>query len=89
MIQIFAALGLAQANDKESIPLIIEVCDSESAGTTAQIAKSLVFFDDPRAQAAADRYIPKDMLKLYREGRAAGDTPFGNRPPQPGQGAKP
>jgi hypothetical protein len=83
MIAIMAANGLAEIQDKESIPLIIEACHKAPAESAALIAKSLVYFDDPQAQAAVDNYIPTDMAKLYREGRAGGERPFGQRPLHP------
>jgi hypothetical protein len=35
----------------------------------AVIAQALIFFDDPQAQSAAEKYIPKDMLKALRDVR--------------------
>jgi PBS lyase HEAT-like repeat len=71
MIEIAAANGLAELQDKESIPLIIEACKRapEAAGV---IAQSLVYFDDAEAQAAVDTYVPKDTAKGLREGKAQG-----------------
>ena len=77
-IVMMAAQGLAQVQDKESIPLIIEACrrfDKGMAGGIAQTA--LVFFDDPRAQAAVDTYVPEDLAKIRRDARAHGMKPFG------------
>jgi hypothetical protein len=81
MIETIAANGLAEIQDKDSIPLIIEACQKAPAESAAVIAKSLVYFDDPQAQSAADTYISKDLAKLYRAGRAEGERPFGERPP--------
>jgi HEAT repeat protein len=75
MTQAYAAEGLALAQDKDSIPLIIEACKRSPTASLA-IAESLVYFDDPRAQNAVDTYIPKDFAKSLREARAKGKTPF-------------
>jgi hypothetical protein len=77
IIQAIAAKGLAQIQDKDSIPLIIDACQRGPAEAAAGMAQSLVFFDDPRAQSAVDMYLPKDLAKAYREGRARGMGPFG------------
>jgi hypothetical protein len=76
MIENQAALGLAEAQDVDSIPLIIMACKRAPAEPAGLIAISLIYFDDAKAQSAADRYVPKDMAKIYREARAAGKTPF-------------
>lgn len=81
LIQSQAALGLATIGDNDSIPLIVEACKKAPADSAAQIAKSLVYFDDPQAQSAVDTYVPKELIKFYREARAAGETPYGERPP--------
>lgn len=75
-IQVAASLGLADLKDKASIPLITEACKRAPAEAAAEIAKSLIYFDDPQAQNAVDQYMPKDTAKIYREARAKGKTPF-------------
>lgn len=77
-IQKAAADGLAAIQDKGSIPLIIEACKRAPAESGAAIARSLVYFDDPEAQAAVDKYLPKDSAKALREDRAQRGlkTPF-------------
>lgn len=79
LIQHAAAQGLAEIRDKDSILLIIAACKKGPADSSALIAESLVFFDDPQAQSAVDTYIPKDIAKLYRESRAAGFSPYGEK----------
>ena len=79
MIEVAAAIGLAETQDKDSIPLIIEACQKAPAEAAAVMAKSLVFFDDPQAQSAVDTFIPKDMAKQDREARAKGEKPFGEK----------
>jgi hypothetical protein len=72
-----AALGLAEIQDKASIPLIIEACKRAPAEAAAVMAESLVYFDDAEAQRAVDTYIPKDAAKVFREARAQGKkTPW-------------
>ena len=69
MIQVGAAKGLAKLQDKESIPMIIGACLRAPVDMAAVIAQALIFFDDPQAQSAAEKYIPNDMLKALREVR--------------------
>ena len=76
MIQIFAAKGLAEIGDKDSIPLIIEACKNAPTDAAAVIAESLVYFDDNSAQSAVDQYIPKDQAKIYRDAKAHGRMPL-------------
>jgi hypothetical protein len=39
--------------------------------------ESLVYFDDPKAQAAVDEYLPKDIAKMHRDAKARGKkTPW-------------
>jgi hypothetical protein len=70
MIEIFAAMGLAEIGDKESIPLIIDASKRAPAEPAAAIAESLVYFDDISAQSAVDQLVPKDRAKLVRDARA-------------------
>jgi HEAT repeat protein len=77
MIAIFAAKGLAQIQDKDSIPLIIAACQRAPTGDASGIANSLIWFDDPRAQTAVDTYMPKEHAKIFRDARAQGMKPFG------------
>jgi len=77
MIEISGAEGLAELQDTESIPLIIEACKRAPAEPAGVIAESLVYFDDPDAQNAVDKYVPKDRAKMLREAKAQGKkTPF-------------
>jgi nucleoid-associated protein YgaU len=70
MIQIMAAKGLAKLQDRDSIPVIIAACQSSSWASPV-IAEVLVYFDDPEAQAAAEKYLPKGMFKTLRDKRHA------------------
>jgi hypothetical protein len=72
MIQTYAAQGLAQLQDKDSIPLVIDACRRAPAEAATAIADSLVYFDNAAAQSAVDTYIPKDRAKILREARAQG-----------------
>lgn len=72
MIEDRAAEGLADLQDKESIPLIIEACKRAPAGAAALVAEYLVYFDDADAQSAVDTYVPKERAKILRESRAQG-----------------
>jgi HEAT repeat protein len=76
-----AAYGLARAQDKDSIPLIIDVCKSARPDLAAAIASNaLVYFDDPRAQSAVDQYLSKEEAKFAREENAGGIGPLGPWP---------
>lgn len=77
MIAVFAAKGLVQIQDKDSIPLIIAACQRASTGFASEIAKSLIWFDDPRAQTAVDTYVAEGTRRLLRDARAQGMGVFG------------
>jgi PBS lyase HEAT-like repeat len=77
MIAVFAAKGLAQIQDKDSIPLIIAACQRAPTGYASEIANSLIWFDDPRAQTAVDTYMPREHAKIFRDARAQGMKPLG------------
>jgi HEAT repeat protein len=78
-----AANGLARAQDKDSVPLIIDVCKNAPPDVAAVIASdALVYFDDPRAQSAADQYLSKEAAKFAREEKAGGIGPLGPWPPK-------
>jgi HEAT repeat protein len=84
VIESGAAKGLAELQDKDSIPLIIEACRTAPADGAALIADSLVYFDDPRAQSAADAYLPKEKAEALREYvKAHGNRPFSSVVPPP------
>ncbi len=78
LIQSTVAKGLAKLQDKDSIPLIVEACKKAPTGMASVIARALVFFDDPRAQSAAEKFIlNKQMLEdLRRRSREKGADPF-------------
>ncbi len=78
LIQSMAARGLAKLQDIESIPLIIEACGKVPKEMVAFIARTLVFFDDPRAQAAAETFIANKQLleELRKHIRENGADPF-------------
>jgi hypothetical protein len=77
LIVIWAAKGLAQAQDKNSIPMIIAAAHRAPIGYSNSIADSLVYFDDANAQDAVNRYVPKDEASKEREARARGRGAFG------------
>lgn len=77
MIAGWAAKGLVQIQDKDSIPLIIAACERVPKGYASEIAKSLIWFDDPRAQTAVDTYMSKEHAKIFRDARTQGMGVFG------------
>lgn len=78
MIELTAAMGLAKIGDEGSVPFMIEACKRAPPDAATAIAMSLVYFDDPKAQEAVDKYLPKEAAKLEREDRARGKKPFGD-----------
>jgi hypothetical protein len=74
MIEIAAAMGLAEIGDKDSIPFIVDAYKNAPADAAAAIAESLVYFDDDAAQGAVDQYIRKDTAKIYRDAKVHGKT---------------
>jgi hypothetical protein len=78
MIEALAAEGLAEPQDVSSVPLIVQACGKASAEQAQIIARSLVYFDDPEAQRAVDKYVSKDAAKIHREARAQGKKPLSN-----------
>lgn len=81
--QNIAASGLARAQDKDSVSLIIDVCKNAPPDVASVIAtNALVYFDDPRAQSAVDQYLSKDAAKFARDQKADGIGPLGPWPPK-------
>jgi HEAT repeat protein len=76
LIAAMAAKGLALIQDTNSIPLIIEACSQAPSDGAKAIADSLIYFNDPQAQTAADRFLPKEHADAMREARARGKGPF-------------
>jgi HEAT repeat protein len=73
----WATKGLAQTQDKESIPLIIVAVQRAPPEYKSLIAESLAYFDDAQAQSAVDTYMPKDKATMARGERARGRGVFG------------
>jgi len=77
LIASVAAKGLAQLQDRESVAAIIKACERAPADAAALIASALVYFDDARAQSAADQFLPAETAKTLRAyAREHGDKPF-------------
>lgn len=76
LIQAYAAKGLAQMQDKESVPLIVGACKRAPAAAASAIAQSLVYFDDGQSTDAVDTYVPKDVANALRDARLAGRKPL-------------
>lgn len=76
-IQAVAAKGLAKLRDTNSVPDIIAACRSAPAQVAELIARALVFFEDARAQSAAETFITNkrvlaELRRLSREKGPAG-----------------
>ncbi len=63
ILQVFSARGLAQLQDKASIPLIVAACEQAPAGVAAAIARWLLDFNDPEAKSGAKVFLPADLVK--------------------------
>src|SRR5262249_53915586 len=57
MIVAQAALGLGRLGDKNAIPSILDAARAAPAEVSALIARGLLFFDDPKVLAEAERLI--------------------------------
>jgi hypothetical protein len=77
LIVTWGAKGLAQIQDKQSIPLIIAAAQRAPIGYNSLIAESLVYFDDEQAQSSVDTYMPKEKATMARGERARGRGVFG------------
>lgn len=75
LIEAAAAKGLAETQDAASIPLIIAACKKAPSDAANLIARSLVYFDDPQAQAAVNHFIPSQLADGLRQARTQGRTP--------------
>jgi hypothetical protein len=75
-IQAAAARGLAEAQDKDSIPLIVDACKRAPADEASAIAEPLAYFDDLQAQTAVQTYLTKDELQTLHDARTRGSTPY-------------
>jgi hypothetical protein len=78
-VQGLAAAGLAQAQDKDSIPLIIDACKRLPAALALLMAQALKYFDDPEAQAAFRLYEPGTDADIEQAIKSRG-RPFGPQP---------
>ncbi len=74
MIVTLAAAGLAQAQDRASIQLIIGTCKRLPASAAHFVADSLLFFDDPDAARTFAFYFPNVDIPQARKFR--GYRPF-------------
>ncbi len=67
LVQNAGAQGLAQLQDKDSIPLILDAIRRKPYIGAAMSMFALVYFDDDRAQAAVRRALPDEPAGLYKE----------------------
>ena len=67
-VEAVAARGLAKLQDVDSVPLIVTACKRAPADAAALIARSLVFFNTPPAQSAAETFIKnREVLDELRK----------------------
>jgi len=69
LIASLAAAGLAQAQDKASVPMIIDRCKRATEPYAGFFADSLLFFDDPEAQSTFAFYHPDVNIQEARKFR--------------------
>lgn len=63
-----AAMGLARRQHKDAIKPMLAICEKAHPEVAASVAEALAFFDDPRAQAAAEKFIKsKAILESRRK----------------------
>jgi hypothetical protein len=67
LIEAMSAGGLARLKDKDSIPLIVEACKRAPAEAASAIATALLQFKDPEAQAAAEPFLPEDLVRALHD----------------------
>jgi hypothetical protein len=67
MLEAIAAAGLVALKDRDSIPLIVEACKRAPKDARPAIAFSLLQFHDLEAQAAAEPFLPEDLVKKLHE----------------------
>jgi HEAT repeat protein len=68
--------GLAQMQDVASVPSIIARCEKARPDEAAIIAESLVYFDDPDAQASFKTFVPANRATLLRQKRMSRRGPL-------------
>ena len=72
LVVLISARGLAILGDTAAIDPIIEECERRPAAVAKSLAfQALLFFDEPRAQAAVEKYMDDPVLvEKLREGLA-------------------
>jgi HEAT repeat protein len=70
LVRAFSSDGLALLQDYDSVPMIIKAAEQTPFELRFRVAESLVFFDDPKASAAAEKLIPQKGLLEYLRKRA-------------------
>jgi hypothetical protein len=74
IIQLMAARGLAEFQDRGSVPLISDAVKKAPKRAGAAIAESLAYFDDPQAQEIATKYVSDEKIKWIRQQKATGHS---------------
>jgi hypothetical protein len=71
-----ASEGLALLKDEGAIPLIADAARKAPASAARSIAEPLVYFANPDAQAAFDRFVPAEQAQRLRERVRQGGRPL-------------
>ena len=74
LIEQAGAVGLAEIHDQASIRFIIEAAERAPADAARALAMGLLYFDDPEAQRAVQRYVPKEYVAIFQAFHKEGDT---------------
>ena len=76
LLAISAAQGLAELQDEDGVPLIIDAAKRAPASAANLIAEPLGYFKSTEAQAALDQYVSKDRVQRVRERAKLGSKPL-------------
>lgn len=71
MVVIKAVQGLAKFQHKAALEKILAVCETAPSEVSSAIGQFLVFFKDPKADAAAEKYVTSKQMLDHRKKQAA------------------
>jgi hypothetical protein len=75
LIQTAGAFGLAKAQDKGAVPLILEACKKAPTDFAAHsLADALIYFDDPQAESEFHHYFPD--VNIHEAKQFRGSDPW-------------
>ncbi|HYX51968.1 MAG TPA: hypothetical protein VE783_00850 [Candidatus Limnocylindrales bacterium] len=76
LVEAVAARGLASLQDSDSVSLIVTACRRAPSEAAELVARSLVFFQTPQAQSAAESFIqnPETLDQLRKLSKEKGSS---------------